>query len=165
MRYALTVLAVLTLMGCSGSETERPPVTPTAPAAPANPSPPTTPAPPDPVSRVDSVPPFWGMVIDASGVCITGATVRLTTADEADPGIVQDANCDAWAYGGGFALYNLPLEVELTLLVSAPGYVSREVTIVHTRSRSLPVHIRLAAVGGTGSTPVSPPTLDRGSTD
>ena len=165
MRYALAVLTVLTLMGCSGSDTERPPVTPTAPAAPTNPSPPTTPAPPDPVSGADSVPSFWGMVINSSGVCITGATVRLTTADETDPGIVQDDNCDVWAYGGGFDLYNLPLDVELTILVSAPGYSSREVTIVPTRSQSSPTHIKLAAIGGTGSTPVSPPTLDRVSRD
>jgi hypothetical protein len=163
MRYAPAVVIALTLIACAGRDGERPPSIPTAPpppTIPVTPATPDTPVIPDPGSGADRGPTFWGMVIDASGACIKGATVRLASANETEPGIEQDANCDVWAYGGGVQLYNLVLEVEVTLVASAPGYASREVKVIPSLTQRQAVLIELSGTGKTGPMPLTPLTLD-----
>lgn len=63
MKFALTILATLTLVGCSQENAQR---LPTAPG-PSVPPAPTT----------GSLTFVWAMVVDESGVCIVGATVQV----------------------------------------------------------------------------------------
>lgn len=159
MRFAWRViLATITLSGCSGDAA--PPTrstgaqTPNAPAAP----PASTPTSPQPGASSDTLASFWGMVVDRSGVCITGATAQVERGRTLDAAVTQDPNCDAWAYGGGFTLERLEPGVEITLLVSAPGYASREVQVTPVMDQRAIVVIEL---GGGGAFPSMPGTLDR----
>jgi hypothetical protein len=87
MRFARTIFVTLTLFGCSNDSAQR---LPTAPGPPV----PTAPT----ASALTSL---WGMVVNESGVCIVGATVRVVTPD-----------------------------VEMTLRASASGYAAQEKTMV-----------------------------------
>ncbi|MDF2774298.1 MAG: Carboxypeptidase regulatory-like domain [Geminicoccaceae bacterium] len=97
--------------------------TPTPEAPP--PGPPTVP--PDPPSVGVFL---WGMVVDDSGVCIPGATVRVVAGQRLGASVVQRTPCDAWAYEGGFTFEHVTAGVAMTLLASAPGYVDAEATVV-----------------------------------
>jgi len=61
-------------------------------------------------------------VIDGSGVCIEGATVRVVLGQAAGQSSAQITPCDVWGYSGGFAFANLTPGVEMTLQASARGY-------------------------------------------
>ena len=69
-----------------------------------------------------------GIVVDPSGVCIEGATVEVI----AGPVLVgqkamQTLPCDLAAGTGGFWFEEgAPAATDLTIRVSAPGYVSKE---------------------------------------
>lgn len=113
MRYARTVVAALTLWGCSGE---------TVPSSPFSPSPPAP----------DAVAWLWGMVIEQSGACIADATVRVVDGQGLGRTVAQEEPCDAWAYSGGFVLAGLTPGVAMTLRASAPGYVDKDTTVIPT---------------------------------
>lgn len=73
---------------------------------------------------------LWGMVIEASGVCIAGATATVVGGQAIGQTIRQEIPCDAWAYDGGFLFTNLTPGVPMTIRASASGYVEREMTVV-----------------------------------
>jgi hypothetical protein len=73
---------------------------------------------------------LWGMVVEKSGLCIHGATVRLVDGAAVGDSVVQKAPCDVWDYGGGFELKGLPAGVPVTIRAAAPGFVAKEVTVV-----------------------------------
>ena len=72
------------------------------------------------------------MVVDESGGCIAGATVRVVRGQALGREVAQVTPCDAWGYGNGFYFDGLSPDVEMTLRVSAPGYVATETTVVPT---------------------------------
>ena len=106
MRYARIVVAALALSGCSPETTPSSPETPNLATA------------------------LWGMVVDDFGVCIAGASVRVVGGQALDLTAAQQHPCDVWGYGGGFVLAGLTAGVGLTLRVSAPGYVTKDTTVV-----------------------------------
>ena len=116
MRYARTVVAAVTLWGCSG-ETVSPSPSPFSPY-----TPPTR----------DAVAYLWGMVIDESGVCIANASVRVVGGQGLGRTAVQEEPCGVWEYGGGFVLTGLTAGVAMTLRASAPGYFDKDTTVVPT---------------------------------
>ena len=120
MSYARTVLAALALAGCVGDDW---PDVPTGPAVPPSaPAPPPAPAPSAGVSLL-------GVVVEASGLCIYGATVRLVDGAAVGDSVVQRLPCGAWD-GPGFELKGLAAGVAVTIRASAPGYVAKDVTVV-----------------------------------
>ena len=70
------------------------------------------------------------MVIEDSGACIAGATVRVVGGQGIDRTAAQEEPCDMWGYGGGFFLAGLTPGVAMTIRVSAPGYVAKDTTVV-----------------------------------
>ena len=108
MRHVRTVVAALTLWGCSGE---------TAPSSPASPRTPVGPA------------SLWGMVVEDSGGCID-ATVHVVAGQAVGRSVAQEQPCSVWDYGGGFVLAGLAPGVAMTLRVSAPGYVDKDTTVV-----------------------------------
>jgi hypothetical protein len=72
------------------------------------------------------------MVVDAGGVCIVGATVQVVGGQGIGPGVVQDADCDAWSYSGGVLFGNLVPGVEMTIRATTPGGRVQEKTVVPT---------------------------------
>ena len=110
VKYPVMILAVLAVYGCSDDRVEH--VT-TAPS----------------LSGSTALVSLWGMVIDFSGGCIEGGTVRVVAGQSVGEVITQDANCDAWAYGGGFVFKNLSPGAAMTIRASAPGYRDVEQTL------------------------------------
>jgi hypothetical protein len=98
------------------------------------------------------------MIIDPTGACIAGATAQIERGGVLSTAVEQDSACDAWAYGGGFTLQGLTPGVEITLVVSAPGYASREVKVTPVMGQGAAVLIVLA---GGGQAPVTSGTLAR----
>lgn len=84
-------------------------------------------APSSPATRDASL---WGMVIDGSGSCIAGATIRVVAGQAVHRTVAQQSPCGAWDYGGGFLLNGLTPGLAMTLRVSAPGYVAKDTTVV-----------------------------------
>jgi hypothetical protein len=72
----------------------------------------------------------WGMVNDASGTCIPGAVALVVRGQAAGQSVAQDTPCAAWDQEGGFVFTTLAPDVEMTIRVSAPGYVPLEKTVV-----------------------------------
>jgi hypothetical protein len=118
---ALFLLAVAT-SACSGDSNPAPTV-PTVPDAPA---------PPTPSGPSSSVAFLWGMVIERSGVCIVGASVRVLDGQRAGESMTQETPCDAWGYSGGFGWDSLKAGIPMTLRLSAPGYVDLDTTVTPT---------------------------------
>lgn len=116
MKFLLTILAILPLLGCSAENAQRLPAAPGAGVPPA----PTAPA-------LTSV---WAMVVADSGVCIVGATVQVVRGQGIGQNITQTTPCDVWAYDGGAVFKDLTPGVEMTLRASAAGYVPQEKTVV-----------------------------------
>jgi hypothetical protein len=73
---------------------------------------------------------LWGMVVDETGVCIVGATALVVHGQGLGQSVEQTTPCDAWAYDGGFVFKHLTPGVEMTLRVSAPGFIEQERTVV-----------------------------------
>ena len=117
MKFTLTILATLSLLGCSHGNTQ--PLS-TAPSPLVTTSAPTA----------GSLTSLWGMVVDETGVCIVGATVQVVRGQGVGQGITQTTPCDAWAYDGGVVFRDLTPGVEMTLRASASGYAALERTVV-----------------------------------
>jgi hypothetical protein len=71
----------------------------------------------------------WVMVVDRSGLCITGATVRVLLGQRAGETVTMKTPCDAWDYDGGYFFEHLTAGEEMTLQASAPGYEAREMKV------------------------------------
>ncbi len=106
MTYARAVVAALILSGCYGEGV-----------------PPALVAPDPAVS-------LWGMVITDSGVCVHDATVRVVRGQGLGRSAAQETPCGAWDYAGGFVFNRLIPGVEMTLRISAPGYVTEDIRVV-----------------------------------
>jgi hypothetical protein len=119
VKFALTILATVALLGCAQENAQR------LPTAPDPPLPTASPAPPGSSSTF-----LWAMVVDATGVCIVGATVEVVRGQGLGQNITQTTPCDAWAYDGGVLFKELTPGVEMTLRASASGYASKERTVV-----------------------------------
>ena len=128
MRLPALLLVAVATSACSGDSNPAPTVPyPTVPDAPA------PPPPPPPASGPSSSLTFlWGMVIEGSGVCIVGASVRVLDGQRAGVSMTQETPCDAWAYSGGFWFDSLTPGVPMTLRLSAPGYVDLDTTVTPT---------------------------------
>lgn len=73
---------------------------------------------------------MFGFIVDASGVCIPGGTVRVVRGQRAGDTVAQILPCDAWGYSGGFWFQDLTVGGAMTLEASAPGYGVQEKTVV-----------------------------------
>ena len=71
-----------------------------------------------------------GMIVNESGVCIEGATVRVVRGQRAGESRMQTTPCAVWDIEGGFEFRGLTPGVEMTLRASATGYVDEEQTII-----------------------------------
>ena len=120
MKFGVTILVVVALVGCSRDSG---PSMPTAPAPPAV----AGPAPPTDRSAL-----LWVMVVGEGGGCLEGATIQRISASGVDEAVQQDTPCGVWDDGGGLLLQDLAVGVELTLRGAAPGYLSREGTFLPT---------------------------------
>ena len=114
MKFAVPVLALLALFGCSSETSDR---LPTAPSGSPQPNPPAS------SSGI-----IWVMVIEQNGpgLCIPDATIQVVgQAGELGEKIKQGP-CSAWDYAGGVELKGLTPGVALKLRGSALGYVTRD---------------------------------------
>ena len=114
MKFPMTALIALTLVGCS----------PPAPSSPSpNPTTPTldSPSPPGPPAATNGW--IWAMAVERTGACIADATFEIVSAQGPSGDIIrQETPCSVWDYGGGIMLRNLTTGVAMTLRASAPGY-------------------------------------------
>ena len=122
MRLPALLLVAVAISACSGESNPAP----TVPDVPA------PPAPPPPSGSASSLTFLWGMIIERSGVCIPGASVRVLAGQRAGESMTQATPCDAWAYWGGFGFDSLKAGVPMTLRLSAPGYVDLDTTVTPT---------------------------------
>ena len=109
MRYSAMLLLAATLSGC-GVESPGPFVTT-----------PSTDAPPL-HTRV------FGFVLDDS-FCIDRASVSVVSGQGAGQTLAQDPYCDVWGEVG-FEFKGLTPGVAMTIRVAAPGYVTKDTTVV-----------------------------------
>ena len=110
MKRALVLLATVVLPGCTEPA-------PTAPSL-------------LPQNGGYSPTSVWGMVIEASGSCIRDAKIDVVQGQRLGETITQDTPCGYWDYAGGFEIKNLTPGIELTLRASAPGYITKDLTVV-----------------------------------
>lgn len=68
-------------------------------------------------------------VDEESPVCLKGAVVSVVSGQGAGQSLVQDPNCYHWEQIG-FEFKNLTPGVAMTIRVSAPGYVTKDTTVV-----------------------------------
>jgi len=110
MRYSTMIFAAA-LLGCGGDGT--------GPAA----------------TKPVNVPPLrvglWGMVIEENGHCIAGASVSVVSGESAGQTLVQQTPCDVWD-PAGFTFTDLTPGVAVTIRASAPGYATKDTTVVPT---------------------------------
>ena len=109
MRYSAMFLAAATLLGCGGEG-----------------------AGPTAISPVDA-PPLrtfvFGFVLGDDSFCIKQATVSVVSGQGAGKTLVQDPNCYLWG-DVGFQFKDLTPGVAMTIRVSAPGYATKDTTVV-----------------------------------
>ena len=116
MRFALLVLATLTLVGCSQNSPQRSPVAP-------SPSPVPTAGPGNSTF-------VWAMVVDEGGACIDGATIQVVGGQSAGVSVPQTTPCDVWDADGGVYFKDLAPGVAMTLRATAPGWTPLEKVVV-----------------------------------
>ena len=68
-------------------------------------------------------------VDEESPFCLKGAVVSVVSGQGAGQSLVQDPNCYHWEEMG-FEFKNLTPGVAMTIRVSAPGYVTKDTTVV-----------------------------------
>ena len=122
LRLLLTIVATLTLWGCSDS------APPTAPGSQPVPQPGPAPPPRDSAS-------LWVMVIDPTdgGICLLGSKVDVIVRGTVAQSSTITSPCDVWWVDGLF-FNDLARGVEVTLRASAPGYVAREMVVTPSPS-------------------------------
>lgn len=121
MRLAATIFAVVTLSGCTEENARRSPVDPLE-------NPPYIPVVQPPVAPPTTF--VWAMVINSSGVCIEGATIKVVAGQRAGEIIAQRTPCDAWGYDNGVWFMDVIVGEAMTLQAFAPGYLMEEKTVV-----------------------------------
>lgn len=132
MRYTAMAISTVCLLACSPNDSGRRPTAPVLADPPVQPS--------GSLARV------WAMAVDASGVCIPGASATVVRGQGQGQGMVQVTPCGAWDYHGGFMFQHLTPGVAMTIRVSASGYASREQTVVPSLAPSTAVVFALARV-------------------
>lgn len=119
MKFALLLVATLTLVGCSHDSPQPSPVAPSPPAAPS----------PPPAAPAGSAV-VWAMVVNEGGACIDSATIQVVRGQSAGVNVPQTTPCDAWGYDGGVVFKDLTPGVAMTLRATAPGWAPVEKTVV-----------------------------------
>ena len=143
MRFASILCLTLSTLGCSEHITQRSPTVPTSPVSTSTPQP-NSPRPASP--QLPAPPPYdkivvMGFVVNPSGECIKGATVEVMdivllphTVSKVPRDLLgkkATQPCDSPFLGGGFGFdEGAPPDVEVHLRASAPGYVSKQQTII-----------------------------------
>lgn len=74
------------------------------------------------------------MVAESSGICVLGARVDVIAGQAVGQTAAQDHPCNIWDIGG-VEFDNLTPGTELTVRASAPGYATREMTVVPTETK------------------------------
>jgi hypothetical protein len=88
------------------------------------------------------------LVVDPSGICLDGATVQVVGGQRVGTTMTQMGPCGAWDYGNEILLTGLTPGVEMTLLVSAPGYEPRTTTVTPTLGPQTAVLLWLSPLVG-----------------
>jgi hypothetical protein len=68
-------------------------------------------------------------VVESSGACIVGASVRVVSGQAAGQTREQQTICDAWSYGDEIEFKDLTPGVAMTIRASAPGYAPKDATV------------------------------------
>jgi hypothetical protein len=71
---------------------------------------------------------LWGLAVEDHGGCAANVTVTVIAGQAVGTTVAQETPCDTWGWYGGFWIKGLNANEPLTLRVSAPGFVTREVT-------------------------------------
>lgn len=127
--YARALLAAASLWGCSRENVRSSPTAPKIPAAPNVPGVPSVPIVPIPSGGW-----IWVMVLEESGMCITGANVVVVRGEGVGQSLTHTRPCNAWSYDAEIMFVGLTLGATVTIRASAPGYATREVTAYAQRS-------------------------------
>jgi hypothetical protein len=148
VKFALAIVVMLPLCGCSQEGTQRSPIAPAPPV--------TTPSP-----TAGSLTWLFGYVVNGvdGQLCIAGATVQVVAGQGVGRSVAQTTPCSIWDYSGGFNFDDLTSGVAMTLRGSAPGWTSFEKTVTpHTGAQSAVVII-LSKADSSPSPPGSPTDL------
>jgi hypothetical protein len=145
MKFATILCLTLSISGCSAN-TPRSPIPPTPQVVP-------TPQPvPSPTPYPAAGVVLWGIVVDPSGTCIEGATVEVVRGPmllgQKVTQNIPSLPCDVarftagtiWTTGGFHFDDPVSFEAweEMTLRVSAPGYISRDQNLSEVGWLTLP---------------------------
>ena len=123
MKFVLVAFATVTILGCAPDSALRLPTSPGQTLPGSTPSSPNL-APPNLSGLV------WMMAVGQSGGCVEGATLDVVGGQGAGRSSTQITPCGVWDYEGGLILRDLTPGVELTVRVSAPGYATKETTLL-----------------------------------
>ena len=145
MRLPALILVAVAALACSQesdpASTVRYPTVPTPPA-------PTPPAPAPPSSPSSGLTFLLGLIIEDSGACIVGASVRVLDGQRAGEIRMQETPCDVWGYSGGFEFDSLTPGVPMTLRASAPNYVDLDTTVYPTLGMQQYTELKLSRAAG-----------------
>ncbi len=131
MKYALVILVLLSLFGCSEGTAPRAPTAPDPPV-PTAPDPPVPPA-PLPPNQPPRLATLWVVVIEegARGAsCVPGATVEIVRGEGLGQSLKQTTPCSWWDPDYDLVFRGLTPGAALTLRASASGYAAKEMTVV-----------------------------------
>lgn len=123
MRLPALILVALGVSACSRDVDSAPTV--------RYPTVPTPPVPP-PSGPSSGLTVLLGLVIEDTGACIVGASVRVLAGQRAGESMMQETPCDVWGYSGGFEFDSLTPGLPMTLRASAPNYVDLDTTVYPT---------------------------------
>ena len=136
MRFALLVLATLTLVGCSQDSPQRSPVAP---------GPSRVPPFPTCLTCNNELASLFALVVDeGSGVCIEGATIQVVGGQSAGVSVPQTTPCDVWDADGGVWFKNLAPSDAMTLRATAPGWAPLEKIVVPSPGAQVAVVFELS---------------------
>jgi len=140
MRLLALILVAVAASACAKDSDPAPTVRyPTAPNAPA----------PPPASNPSSGLTFLvGLVIEDTGACIIGASVRVLDGQRAGERKLQETPCDVWGYSGGFEFDSLTPGLPMTLRASAPDYVDLDTTLYPTLGSQQYKELKLSRAPG-----------------
>ena len=118
----IILFAAVTILGCSPDNAGRLPTSPgsLSGSTPSNPNLPT----PNLSGLV------WMMAVGQSGGCVDDATLDVVGGQGVGRSSSQIVPCGVWDYEGGIILRDLAPGVELTVRVSAPGYATKEMSLL-----------------------------------
>jgi predicted small lipoprotein YifL len=138
MRFALLAVVIFTLAGCSRGGS-----LPTVPApipAPTDPSP--DPAKPSELTFV------WVVVTEeaGSGACIRNASVEIVSGPGLGSRIEQNDDCSYWDPDYMASFQRLPAGANVKLRASAPGYATKELTVIPKTGPQTAVTIELSRI-------------------